>query len=147
MRKLRWRWFTIWMLTVTGTLLAGAVSLGAAPRGENVVGVAIDDLPDISWHPIPTTATGAVLNGRRLRGFHLVRDGERWIALAETIGWYRECRVRWREFDHVFVDPCEGSQFNLRGELVHGLSIRGLYQFPVTVTEDGYVLVDVAHSN
>ena len=59
-----------------------------------------------------------------------------WLAFdARKPGTTRECTLEWQVDTSAFVDPCDDSVVDARGE--------GLTQYSVEVSDDGYVIVDL----
>ena len=63
-------------------------------------------------------------------------DTEGWLAFdARRPGQPRDCSLEWQRDEGEFVDPCDGTIVPADGE--------GLLSYPVEVTEDGGVIVDL----
>ena len=54
------------------------------------------------------------------------------------------CRVPFCEQSQWFECPCHGSKYNIAGEYRDGPAPRGLDRFPVTINQDGKVVVDTS---
>lgn len=79
-----------------------------------------------------------VANGQRdIYLQHLgATEDEDWLAFdARRPGQSRDCTLEWQAAEGEFVDPCDGTVVPADGE--------GLISYPVEVTEDGEVIVDL----
>ena len=54
------------------------------------------------------------------------------------------CSIEWKAAAHRFEDACLGSTYTPIGGYVSGPATRGLDRYPVNVTEDGAVRIDVS---
>jgi cytochrome b6-f complex iron-sulfur subunit len=52
------------------------------------------------------------------------------------------CKVPWDQSSNEFRCPCHGSIYNLIGEYESGPAPRGMDRFPISIAEDGHVMVD-----
>ena len=55
------------------------------------------------------------------------------------------CRVPFCESSGRFECPCHGSVYNVIGEYISGPTPRGMDRFPITISQDGRVLVNTAN--
>jgi nitrite reductase/ring-hydroxylating ferredoxin subunit len=54
------------------------------------------------------------------------------------------CQMRWVPEVERIEDPCSGSKYTRTGEYLYGPSPRSLDRYPVTVSENGDIAVDLS---
>jgi Rieske Fe-S protein len=121
-----------------------AISVLAAPITEPKLAVRVADLPEVSRHPIPQEMRSSRIKATAV---WIVKDGSTWRAFSNQ-STHRPCKssdVQWYPEHGVFMDPCYGSVWNRSGKNIAGPAPRGLDWFPVTVEENGWLVVDLSH--
>jgi hypothetical protein len=73
----------------------------------------------------------------------LARDPIAGVLAFHTRDPYSRCPVEWKEAEQRFEDSCLGSRYTRSGEYISGPATRGLDLFPMIVTQDGEIRVDV----
>lgn len=122
-------------LILAATFSAGCTSTnpvgGVSTRGERVVNAG----------PVGNYANDGVYATFRSQGFFIVRRGERLFALS-AICTHKKCRLD-AESDRSFYCPCHGSTFDPSGQVTAGPARRDLPEVPMSVDENGRLLVQV----
>jgi len=119
-------------------LTAGFAAAGCHSTAGNPVA---HEAETINAGPAAQYALDGVYSKFRNRGFFIVRQGEKLLALS-SICTHSYCKLI-AEPDRSFYCKCHGSTFDPSGKVTHGPAKRNLPAFPTTVNEMGEVLVKV----
>jgi hypothetical protein len=117
-----------------------AIAFGFRPAARVSVGQARDFPPGsvTAMHlPAPTRSDPAL-------PIFLVNDPAAGFLALHQRDPGSSCKVEWNEAAQRFEDPCSGSKYARSGDYLEGPAPRSLDRFPVVVTENGEVLVDVS---
>jgi Rieske Fe-S protein len=123
-------------------LAAAAVVTGCHAMNDDDIGsVAGRAGQVVHAGPVSQYSADGVYNNFRDRGFFVIRNGEKLIALS-AICTHRKCRLI-AEPDRSFYCKCHGSTFDPAGHVTEGPAKRDLPVLPVFVNEKGQLLVTV----
>lgn len=120
-------------------LLAGCAGLVArsVPLAGGRIHLALAHFPELSE---PGGSAKVVPEGRQEPVYVLATDRGRWVALS-PICTHLGCTVEIQ--GSRIVCPCHGSTYDREGRVLQGPAERALARYPVTVSDDGVLTIDL----
>lgn len=121
------------------TLLAACAGLVArtVPLSGGRIHLALAHFPELSE---PGGSAKVVPEGRQVPVYVLATDRRQWVALS-PICTHLGCTVE-IEGSRI-VCPCHGSTYDREGRVLRGPAERALARYPVTVSDDGVLTIDL----